>query len=110
MANIYFLAGYPKQAERECRRALLLDPGSRMARFIQALGHIKENFPGGLGLMKASLRENAYAAPATLPDFLPAPLFRYRYSFISRYAAQKFREANSPKEAAAMLALSKQLK
>ena len=112
LANVYFLTGYPAQAERECRRALLLDPRSQMARFLLALARLKEKSSEreGLALLKTYLRENGFSAPAALPEFLPAALFRYRYFLIAEYAAQKYREAGDPKEAEAMSGLARRIK
>jgi len=112
LANVYFLTGYPAQAERECSRALLLAPRSRMAGFLLALVRLKERTSerAGLELLKKRLRENGYSAPAALPEFTPAPLFRYRYFLISQYAAQKFRETNDLREAAAMSKLAERIK
>ena len=112
LANIYFLTGYPKQAERECRRALILSPRSKTASFVLALSLIKEKASerDGLALMKKYLRENDFSAPADFRDFMPAALFRYRYSVISAYTAQKFHYAKDYKEADAMLKLEKQIK
>lgn len=112
LANVYFLAGYPKQAERECGRALILAPRSQMAGFILALVRIKEKASerDGLALMKKYLRENGFSAPGALPEFMPAALFRYRYSFISAYTAKKFLAANDLREAGAMFKLANQIK
>ncbi|MCM2268433.1 MAG: glycosyltransferase family 39 protein, partial [Elusimicrobiales bacterium] len=112
LANVYFLTGYPRQAQRECRRALLLDPKARAAGFILALTLLKEpaSEREGLALLRAWLRANAWAAPAEMPEFLPAPLFRYRYFLMARRAEARFRAANAPREAAAMAAFAQSLK
>lgn len=112
MANVYFLAGYPAEAERECRRALMLAPRSQMAGFILALVRIKEKNTehDGLALMKTYLKENAFAAPAALTEFTPAALFRYRYYGISTYAARKFLDMKDEREAGAMFKIAGQIK
>jgi 4-amino-4-deoxy-L-arabinose transferase-like glycosyltransferase len=112
LANVYFLTGNPKQAERECRRALILDPRSRRAAFLLALVRMKEknSEADGLALLRAYLRENGFTAPPSLPEFMPAPLFRYRYFIISNYAARKFTGTKNFKEAAAMSGLAEHIK
>lgn len=112
LANIYFLAGYPRQAERECRRALVLDPRSQMAEFLLALVRIKEKSSerDGLALMRGYLARNGFSAPAGLSEFMPARLFRHRYILISLHAAKKFRETNDLKHAGFMSGLAKQIK
>ena len=112
LAGVYFLSGYPKQAERECKRALALAPRSQMAGFLLALVRIKEKASerDGLALMRTYLRENGFSEPEALREFMPAPLFRYRYFLISNYAAREFLAANEPREAAFMRELAERIK
>lgn len=112
LAGVYFLTMNLKEAERECRRALILEPRSKMAGFLLALIRIKEKASEreGLALMKTYLRENAYSVPAALPEFMPAPLFRYRYFLIATYAAKRFLETKQLKEAGAMSRLAGQIR
>lgn len=101
LANTYFMAGYPEQAERECLRALVLSPGSKRARFLLALVRIKEKRSerDGLARLKAYLRETGFSAPEALVEFMPSQLFRYRYYRISLYAADKFGASSDAREA-----------
>ncbi len=112
LANVYFLTGYPREAERECERALLLAPGSQMTEFLLALVHIKEKRSerAGLAQMRTYLRKNAFSVPADLPQFMPAELFRDRYARISSYTARKFLEAKEPREAGFMLKLANRIR
>lgn len=112
LANVYFLTGYPAHAEHECRRAVWLDPSSQRARFLLAMILIKEKSSEaeGLELMRGYLRASAFAVPAGLDGYLPAPLFRYRYFLIARHAAKLYRENKAPREAAFMEELAERLK
>lgn len=104
LANIYFLTGYPAHARHACRRALSLDPGSEMARFLQAMILIrkKSSEKEGLELMRKYMRDSSFSAPAALQEYLPAPLFRYRYFLTARHAAKLFRKTKKNREAAFM--------
>ncbi len=112
LASVYFLAGYPARAVRECERALLLDPASRRTEFLLALVLLKTpaTQKEGLKELREYLRVRGREVPAGLFNFMPSPFFRYRYYLAAGYAAEKLRGAGDPADADFMLRLGDLIK
>ncbi len=112
LASVYFLAGYPAQAVRECERALLLDPASRRTEFLLALVLLKDpaTMKEGLKELRGYLRVRGREIPDGLFGFMPSPFFRYRYYLAAGYAAEKLRGAGDPADADFMLRLADRIR